>query len=721
MTRQISWKNWIFRKTPREEYVLKDKTLRLHHDHYIFYKYLKTFREDADATEWERILLAVDGIVGPWNLILLPYYCILHGGVNFMIPYAIVYFFVAIPLYFLEFLLAKITKLGPERVLSFLNPTYRGMTVAIYVVGLLQTIVFGTYGVKFLELAKIQLDKSQNVELDLVSHTWINGLLEEGCDDNEIFGCFPIKNYADCRRNPIQEICDPFWASENDRYYQVSHGFTPTFQYNLENSSILNPHQFTADVEPFPTTHFVFWALVTLLSLETASYVAKFSLVLKICGITMLAVCAHTAYKNHGGREGLKFFYQAEVQRIFENTLWPNAVGLAFMSLSCCNGFLHKIGSISKRRSRTALKTLAVVIIADWSVKSIVITLFYCSVGVVAVTLHPDWSPANAINDYLRQGGVLSITAFPEYKLISEKFLQFDRTNLMFYFLVLVLFCARTCSLYLLELESLIQNGATVRLICGGIASSISRFGLITICGIFLALISVGFAFPTTFLAIMPIQDGLVASVVVVATGELLVIGFAYSVKKFLDTFLVRDIDFYTLPASTPVHWFLSIQATVFIPSVLLSTVVSQATDFSDLVYGDFRFPASLKVIEYVIPFIVLIAICPLTFLLCTKKELNMETLFSVSKEWKERARIVSNDHKNVEKLDYAELFLHHVAGSPTQTTTKTEGDSTEGTKLSDEKAETVEKESVAPKLTVNSTVNENKTTLTVAKSSDTK
>ena len=91
---------------------------------------IETKEISPERDEWDNkcsfFLSALGFAVGLGNVWRFPYIAYKYGGGTFLVPYCIMLFTVALPIFFLEFVIGQYTKSGPIKLFGHIAPIFKG-------------------------------------------------------------------------------------------------------------------------------------------------------------------------------------------------------------------------------------------------------------------------------------------------------------------------------------------------------------------------------------------------------------------------------------------------------------------------------------------------------------------------------------------------------------------------------------------------------------------
>ncbi|XP_070552973.1 sodium- and chloride-dependent glycine transporter 1-like [Ptychodera flava] len=286
--------------------------------------------ENPERGNWsnkvEFLLSSLGFAVGLGNLWRFPYICFKNGGATFLVPYVLMFFFVGVPIFFLELFLGQFSSLGCITIWKF-APLFKGLGIAMLIVSSLLTIYYNVV----LCWALFYLFASFT---ELPSLPWIgcgNSWNSDKCFDDRDLNS--TANLTEVRLQLPNDTTGPSSEYFGNYLLEASAGIEETgyVRWQLALCLLLG------------------WILVYFCVIKGIKSAGKVVYVTATLPYVLIIILVIRGCMLDGASEGIKFYIaSANWTKLKEPGIWKEAAGQMFFSLGLSSGGLFTMASYNK-------------------------------------------------------------------------------------------------------------------------------------------------------------------------------------------------------------------------------------------------------------------------------------------------------------------------------------------------------------------------------------
>lgn len=368
-----------------------------------------SFSSDSDRGQWgnkaEFMLSCIGLSVGLGNVWRFPYLAYKHGGAAFLIAYMVLQLLIGKPLYFMELVMGQYSSKGPTGVWS-MNPSAKGIGISMMFISLVVAIYYNVimgytlfYFFSSMQTTLPWMDCSKFSNYSCVSERLI--CVGNMTIDKE--GCLcPLKTTNKTWYEPGYNIT---CINTSETFYTAS---TLFFELEvIQRSKGLEPENIGVPIWKLALCMLLSWIIVVAClykgvksSGKVVYFTATFPYIILIILLIRGAILP-------GALDGVKYFIVPEWRKFSDITMWVDAAGQMFFSLSVCFGGIIMFGSYNNFRNN---------IYADALIISLMDLVTSVIAGFVIFTIlgHLSYKTQIDISDIAQKGYGLAFVAYPE-------------------------------------------------------------------------------------------------------------------------------------------------------------------------------------------------------------------------------------------------------------------------------------------------------------------
>jgi len=384
--------------------------------------------QESDRGNWsnqvEFFLSCLAYAVGIGNVWRFPYKCYKNGGGVFLIPYLIMLFLAALPLFYMELALGQFTQLGPNKIFGKIAPLFRGFGYGMLCISTLVSIYYNviiSWTIYYLFAgfkAKLEwesCDNSYNTpncftpELDQTcasspfpgGSTWWNNTCVPTVMYCQTHSHLDGYNHTHCINRASRSFVS--LSSLHDRVSPAEEYFKRSMLMMETDTDLDNVGGFNINLIG---CLLVAWLLVLVCLIKGVKSSGKVVWFTALFPYVVLIILLVRGVTLPGASRGIHFFLMPKWEKLLEINVWTDAASQIFYSLGPGFGGLMTLASYNKRNSNCQRD--AVVIAVANSATSIFAGLVIFSIlGFMAEELNVD------VSEVVEGGTALAFVAYP--------------------------------------------------------------------------------------------------------------------------------------------------------------------------------------------------------------------------------------------------------------------------------------------------------------------
>ncbi|XP_077293803.1 sodium-dependent nutrient amino acid transporter 1-like [Arctopsyche grandis] len=480
----------------------------------------------------EFLLSCIAMSVGLGNIWRFPYTAYKNGGGAFLIPYVVVLFLVAKPIYFMEMILGQFSSKGCVKVYDFV-PAFRG-------IGTGQTVAVSfvmTYYSSLMAVIIYYLFASFSMELP-----W--SVCDAGWDD-----CFP-STLAD-------NVSEAIGKKSSSELYFIR---TVLKQLPDINNGIGAPDWKLA------LCLLIAWITVYFVVLKGVKSTGKAAYFLAVFPYIVIFVLLIRAVTLPGAVDGIIYFLKPDFSALLDPKVWFAAVSQCFFSLSVCFGVVIMYSSYNDFK-HNMYKDALIVTSLD------MVTSFLAGITIFGILGNLAQETGKDLKDVVQGGWDLAFITYPE---AISKFKTVPQIFSVLFFLMLF-------TLAIGSIAAMVSCTVTVirdRFPCIKRWQAVTA---VTVCGYSVALLYL----TPGGMYILNLVDhhGATFVVYILGIGQIIAVSWIYGIRRFCN-----DIEF-MLKMKVSIYWRLC--WSVLTPMILIVILTYSLITLEKISYNGVEYPTS--------------------------------------------------------------------------------------------------------------------------------
>ncbi|CAD5230789.1 unnamed protein product [Bursaphelenchus okinawaensis] len=572
------------------------KTLKSSHvihdfDRAVVIKSVPTKESLHHSRSVSNIMLCITYGLSSHNLLDFPYFCYKHGGITFFIPYIIVLIFFAIPMLFIEIGLGQFYQKPATHIFAAMNFSYTGVGLAIVLVSFLKLF----WNLKVVSISMFMAMRGieswfqeKNVWNECIQVSTSNCydfLLQERCY------ALKYNEFDEQQLDPAtEEKCKYFYKYVTRANFSGAHGMSPIIMNYLNTYAWAVPPKIDDLVVEYGEPLYIMsaaFAVSVIFMVVGVRRVAVIPLgmlkVASIASVIWIYIFLARAPLTEAGKE---LFYTLAPVHLLDGQTWADAVQMAIVTLSMCDGSLHAIGRITSFNHRY-WTSVAVLLIVNVALAYFCSLTLICAVSILTEQLFHQANGGNIegrIHEYMVHGSIVTWSAVPE--AINSFGLSGPYHLVPIYYLCICFMSFPGLVINMAKMYQAVKESAiSVYIMDNGEFMFIKRLALLFMMIIFLlpSVFLLAQSWSVVLARLLSIYSINVSFMIGVA--ELGIIAYLYDGTKFY-------IDIFTMHTKLPF-----ITAIIFLILVVISPFVA----FSGLCYH-MLLNRVMRIVDYVVP-----------------------------------------------------------------------------------------------------------------------
>ena len=376
----------------------------------------------------EYLLSSIGYAVGLGNVWRFPYLCYRNGGGAFLFPYLLVLALCGLPIFLLESSLGQFSSQGPVRAFNGV-PMWKGLGFAMLAVSSFVAPYYNiilSWGIYYL--------------WESVKALWTGELPWKNCveNDDRYENCFSRDEAKACKNNiengtKLEGKCETHYfqrQTASEIYYErVVLGLDgrPAFNKTLYDLAVENDAKDSSDPNKLPfiegekidlsylggiqwhlaLTLLISWVFIGFSIIKGVKSSGKTMYVTATLPYAVLTLLLVKGLTLPGAGQGILFFIKPEMGKIFEPSIWKDAVTQIFYSLSVSWGGLLTLSSYNPFRNNVYRDTY-IVVCANSATSIFAGFAIFSYLGFMANQLGLE------VSDVVSSGPGLAFTVWPE-------------------------------------------------------------------------------------------------------------------------------------------------------------------------------------------------------------------------------------------------------------------------------------------------------------------
>ncbi|XP_077984246.1 sodium- and chloride-dependent glycine transporter 1-like [Glandiceps talaboti] len=333
----------------------------------------------------EFILAALGSAVGLGNVWRFPYLCFENGGATFLVPYAIMLVLAGLPIFFLEMALGQFSSLGCVSVWRCV-PLFRGLGWAMVVVSVLVSIYYNVV----MSWAIYYFFASF---ANLPSVPWVGCGHEWNTDS-----CFDDRDFNDTVNTTAIRMTMNNTRTAADEYFKHS---VLKASSSIDETGSIHWHSALCLLLAWLLVYFCL-----IRGIKSAGKVVYFTATAPYALILLLLIRGVTL---EGAKDGITFYIaKVDWDKLKTATVWKDAAGQIFYSLSASAGGLHTLASYNKFHNNLFVDAISVALLNC-------LTSLFAGFAVFSVLGHMAFQTGKSVEEVGRTyGPSLAFVVYPE-------------------------------------------------------------------------------------------------------------------------------------------------------------------------------------------------------------------------------------------------------------------------------------------------------------------
>ncbi|EFX87893.1 hypothetical protein DAPPUDRAFT_42690 [Daphnia pulex] len=517
--------------------------------------------ENIERGNWsnklEFILSCFSYAVGLGTIWRFPYLCYRNGGGAFLIPYAIMYVFAGLPLFFFELSFGQYASEGPVSIWK-VAPIFQGIGYAMFLISFFigiyyNMVVAWSFRYLFASMAAVlpwtSCDNVWNTKIDSDRNCHIKS------ETNASFW-----NQLELMKNASRLPADEYF---HHRVLHISTGIHDLGPINWELALCL----------------LLAWAcvfMVLLRGIKTFGKAVYFTALFPYLILTILLIRSATL---PGFMDGIMFYLTPQWDKLTEASVWGDAAMQIFFSLSPCWGGLITLASYNRFHNNCFRDAI---IVATGNV----LTAFFAGFVIFGIIGFMAFELGTTVDKVATQGTGLAFAVYPE---AVARLPIAPLWSILFFVMLLtlglgtqftVLETVVTTIVDLFSRNSRFYFDRWVLLAC---ATIMFLLGLVMCTDGGMYVLQLIDTYAATF------------SALIIGMTEVCVIAWHYGVDRFLDD--IRNM----LGHDAPPRWYWRFVWKFFTPIIIVAILIFTLVDFKTLTYGDYTYPMEATILGFFI------------------------------------------------------------------------------------------------------------------------
>nr|CAH0101802.1 unnamed protein product [Daphnia galeata] len=533
--------------------------------------------ENIERGNWsnklEFILSCFSYAVGLGTIWRFPYLCYRNGGGAFLIPYAIMYVFAGLPLFFFELSFGQYASEGPVSIWK-VAPFFQGIGYAMFLISFFigiyyNMVVAWSFRYLFASMAAVlpwtSCDNVWNTkncrDFDLKNCTLINGLVDSdrSChiksETNASFW-----NELESMKNASRLPADEYF---HHRVLHISTGIHDLGPINWELALCL-------------LLAWVCVFLVLLRGIKTFGKAVYFTALFPYLILTILLIRSATL---PGFVDGIMFYLTPQWSKLTEASVWGDAAMQIFFSLSPCWGGLITLASYNRFHNNCFRDA---VIVATGNV----LTAFFAGFVIFGIIGFMAFELGTTVDQVATQGAGLAFAVYPE---AVARLPIAPLWSILFFVMLLTLGLGTQFTVLETVVTTIVdlwphklrgKNHKWVLLAC---ATVMFLLGLVMCTNGGMYVLQLIDTYAATF------------SALIIGMAEVCVISWHYGIDRFLDDIKMM------LGHDAPPRWYWRFVWKFFTPIIIVAILIFTLVDFKTLTYGNYTYPMEATILGFFI------------------------------------------------------------------------------------------------------------------------
>jgi len=384
--------------------------------------------QENDRGNWsnqvEFFLSCLAYAVGIGNVWRFPYKCYKNGGGVFLIPYLIMLFLAALPLFYMELALGQFTQLGPNKIFGKIAPLFRGLGYGMLCISTLVSIYYNviiSWTIYYLFAgfkAKLDWESCDN------SYNTANCFtpeLDQTCESSPFPGgstwwnntCIPTMiycqthshldgyNHTHCINRASRSFVS--LSSLHDRVSPAEEYFKRSMLMMETDTDLDNIGTFNIKLIGCLLVAWLLVLVCLIKGVKSSGKVVWFTALFPYAVLIILLVRGVTL---PGASTGIYFFLMPKWEKLLEINVWTDAASQIFYSLGPGFGGLMTLASYNKRNSNCQ-RDAVVIAVANSATSIFAGFVIFSILGFMAEELNVD------VSEVVEGGTALAFVAYP--------------------------------------------------------------------------------------------------------------------------------------------------------------------------------------------------------------------------------------------------------------------------------------------------------------------
>eukprot|EP00088_Acartia_fossae_P067423 TRINITY_DN841_c0_g1_i1.p1 TRINITY_DN841_c0_g1~~TRINITY_DN841_c0_g1_i1.p1 ORF type:complete len:732 (+),score=100.79 TRINITY_DN841_c0_g1_i1:33-2228(+) len=384
--------------------------------------------DESERGNWtnqiEFFLSCLAYAVGIGNVWRFPYKCYKNGGGVFLIPYLIMLFLAALPLFYLELALGQFSQLGPNKIFGKIAPLFRGLGYGMLCISAYVSIYYNV----IIAWCIYYMFAGFSAKLEWAScDNWYNTAdcytpeLDKSCEHSRFPGgstwwnntCVPTHVYCNSHAHLMGHNHTHCFHRHSHKYVPLASlhdRISPAEEYFKRNMLMMDSE---TDIDNLGVLNIklvgcllVAWILVLVCLIKGVKSSGKVVWFTALFPYAVLVILLVRGVTLPGAMDGIYFFVTPDWSKLTEITVWTDAATQIFYSLGPGFGGLITLASYNKRNSNCQ-RDAVVIAIANSATSIFAGFVIFSILGFMAAELNVD------VSEVVEGGTALAFVAYP--------------------------------------------------------------------------------------------------------------------------------------------------------------------------------------------------------------------------------------------------------------------------------------------------------------------